>query len=406
MNGKTMMMTLAALAFAMGATAQPQQQQGLTEKPESNKNNSCFNLYVFKDEELGKKLEDYWSQQVEALESNNRGLLTDAFQTMMAGPTGIMGLITTGIDAATKMVKGKKEEWLQRIQGENRFEKELKTLQNIDDFYSGPSTASALDPSSMIFNGFGCKQTRGDETVLSLSCHLDTARQAFSRIFRHSKFQLRVDTLIFNPFLCDLPNDTSILYSDRFPFSFEERSNLRLNIRFDIISSWINQAIQVHKDEHLGMFTLNVDINERDLKNGIFRFIRGAEDNSVSDVQLLGECFIVPRSYIGVRDEQGNYYDAWGTGEYKVVMNIEETCDIAPQLLEGNNWKTDWKKRMDREGWVQKPLGIVQSVEQIFDERANQWVVMVKEVPAMALENLNGIGKSIMKWQKGRGVKE
>ena len=215
---------------------------------------------------------------------------------------------------------------------------------------------------------------------------------------------MRVDTLIFNPFLCDLPNDTSILYTDRFPFSFEQRSNLKLNIRFDISSSWINQAIQVHKDQYLGSFTLNVDINEKDLKNGIFRFIRGAKDNSVSDVQLLGESFIVPRSYIGVRDEQGNYYDAWGTGEYKVVMNIEETCDIAPKLLEGNNWKTDWKKRMEREQWVQKPLGILQSVEQIFDEKTNRWVVMVKEIPAMALENLNAISKTIMNWQIGKGT--
>ena len=40
-------------------------------------------------------------------------------------------------------------------------------------------------------------------------------------------------------------------------------------------SSWINQAIQLHKDQELGLFTLTIPVNEKSLDaNGVFRYVR------------------------------------------------------------------------------------------------------------------------------------
>ncbi len=118
-------------------------------------------------------------------------------------------------------------------------------IENIDDFYTNISDAGALDPSGMSFNGFACLQQRGNDTVLYLVCQLDTSEAALSQILFHSKFQLKLDTLIFNPRLCNLPNDESRCFSERKPFSFDERGNISLSIDISITSSWINQAIQV-----------------------------------------------------------------------------------------------------------------------------------------------------------------
>ena len=360
---------------------------------EDRKDASSFSLYVYQDQDLSKKFRAYWTEQVEALEANDqsqRGLLSDAFSTMVGTASGmaytsLTGLVSTGINLIGNMVKSKKDEWRQVMQKENKFEKTLMTMQNLDDFYSSISTTSALDPSNIAFNGFGCHQKRDNETVFYISCHLDTTQQALSRIFRHSKFQLRVDTLIFNPYKCDLPNDSSLRYSERRPFSFEDRSNLKLNIEVTISSSWINQAIQVHKDQQLGSFSLQVPISDMNLKDGVFRFVRGGSDNSVRDIQMQGECFVVPRSYVGVRDDQGNYYDAWGTGQYKVVMKFKESCDIAPRLLQGNNWKEDWKYKKAQRKAHKRPVNFFRTVQQVWDKNANQWIVTLLEAPTQQM---------------------
>lgn len=399
MNKKNLItQILLCVALSMAAQPVPSSKRAAGDKRDA----SSFKLYVYQDQDLGKRFAAYWSEQVEALEANDqnqRGLLSDAFATLLSTGSGMVyssltGLVSTGINLVGNMVKSKKGEWMKQVQNENRFEKTLMTMQNLDDFYSTISTTSALDPSNIVFNGFGCHQKRGDETVFYLSCHLDTTQQAFSRIFRHSKFQLRVDTLLFNPQLCDLPNDSSVLFSERRPFSFEERSNLSLNVDVSISSSWINQAIQVHDNQQLGTFSLKVPINEDQLHDGMFRFIRGHEGNSVKDIQMQGECFIVPRSYVGVRDNEGNYNDAWGTGQYKVIMKVKESCSMSPQMLQGNRWKEDWKLKKAQKKAHKKPVNIFSSVKQVWDKNASQWIVTLLEAPTQQMVNtmLNDVG--------------
>ena len=50
-----------------------------------------------------------------------------------------------------------------------------------------------------------------------------------------------------------------------------------------------------------------------------------------------------PRSYMGFRDENDEYRISFGTGEYKLSIELKETCDITEQYRK--NWKRDRKQR-------------------------------------------------------------
>lgn len=359
-----------------------------------------YNLFVYQDSCAAQKLAERWATQVEGLRGRgSRGFLDDLFSVtknsaagMVSG--GISGLVSTGVNFVGNLVnykKNKKNKWKQAMLRENRFEKTLFMLENLDDFYATVSTTGALDPSGMSFNGFGCLQTRGRDTVLYISCHLDTTEVALSRILRHSKFQLRLDTLMFNPLLCDLPNDSTLPQTQRHPFSFDERTNLRLRIDLSVTSSWINQAIQVYNDHPLGNFSIDVPINETQLDaDTTFRYYAGR--SGMPTHEIVGDCFIVPRSYIGVRDADGRYYDAWGTGQYKITMTIKETCDINPDFENNKDlWNADWKRRKKLHP---QPFDIIQVARQTWDQNANRWIVTLLEAPAQyaTQEMLQSVG--------------
>lgn len=197
---------------------------------------------------------------------------------------------------------------------------------------------------------------------------------------KHSKFELTLDTLVFNPYKCDLPNDSTMPYSMRVPFSFTNRDNLNLQISLNVMSSWINQAIQLHRDQTLGQFFVNVPINENTLDaDSVFRFYRGSANNkTVCDI--TGESFIVPRSYIGVRDANGRFHDAWGTGQYKMSMTLRETCSNTEAF--DKNWKADWKARKMNKG---HKVDFGRAMRQLWDANGSKWVMSIVEAPAKML---------------------
>lgn len=293
---------------------------------------STYDLLVFQDKNIGKDITRKYDAQLEGLRQDmSRGYLSNLLgqgltAAKKAASTSLMGLVSTGVNMIGDMVRSKKNDWSAAVARENVFVKTLPMMENIEDFYSDVSFAGALDPSSLSFNGFGCLQKRDNDTVLYMVCHLDTTEYGVGRILKHSKFELTLDTLVFNPYKCDLPNDSTMPYSMRVPFSFTNRDNLNLQISLNVMSSWINQAIQLHRDQTLGQFFVNVPINENTLDaDSVFRFYRGSSNNkAVCDI--TGESFIVPRSYIGVRDANGRFHDAWGTGQYKMSMTLRETC--------------------------------------------------------------------------------
>ena len=341
-----------------------------------------YDVSVLSDNGVAKKITSQWELQAEALSEGTRGGffdgLFDATKTaaMATGGQGASALASVTFTTIVNAIKGRKEEWKKAVDKENTYEKKIVMLENIDDFYSTVSDAGALDPSGMSFNGFACFQQRGGDTVFYIACHLDTSDYAIGRILKHSKFQLQLDTLVFNPLLCNLPNDNTRAFSERNKFSFKERGTLFFTIDMDITSSWINQAVQVHNDVKLGSFAIRVPITENSLDaDGIFRYALGREDNKV-DCSVIGDCFIVPRSYIGVRDENGNYHDAWGTGQYKVTMVIKETCGISDDFQK--HWKADWKKRP-------KPSTLTHSIatgiKETLTKNSSTWVCSITEAP-------------------------
>lgn len=347
---------------------------------------STYDLLVFQDKNIGKDITRKYGAQLEGLRQDmSRGYLSNLLgqgltAAKKAASTSLMGLVSTGVNMIGDMVRSKKNDWSAAVARENVFVKTLPMMENIEDFYSDVSFAGALDPSSLSFNGFGCLQKRDNDTVLYMVCHLDTTEYGVGRILKHSKFELTLDTLVFNPYKCDLPNDSTMPYSMRVPFSFTNRDNLNLQISLNVMSSWINQAIQLHRDQTLGQFFVNVPINENTLDaDSVFRFYRGSANNkTVCDI--TGESFIVPRSYIGVRDANGRFHDAWGTGQYKMSMTLRETCSNTEAF--DKNWKADWKARKLNKG---HKVDFGRAMRQLWDANGSKWVMSIVEAPAKML---------------------
>lgn len=362
-----------------------------------------FNIIMHTDNNIPNKLKAGLEQQNNSLtDTKTRGFFNDVWQSLRANAstastTTISGLASTGAMLIAELFRSKKSDWTKLVQRENKFTKELFMLQDVNDFYSDISTQGALDPSFMTFDGFECIQMRGEKMVLKLSCHLKTDSLSMMRIIRHSKFELELDELYFNPEICDLPNDSTQQFSEREKFSFENRQNLNLRIDADLTSSWINQAIQVYNDQLLGQFYVQVPINKEDLNSeGVFYYKKGSDDNK-KDVEIIGESFVVPRSYMGFLDGNGNYVDGWGTGQYKMTLRIKETCNITPEFEA--NWKTDWKHRKKQRT---RPLQKMwQNIVQTWDNNKQQWITSIIEAPATYVMKDIGL---IVEQQKSGGL--
>ena len=342
-----------------------------------------YDLTLHQDSKVSDWLSEAWNKELASAGNESRGVLNDTYNVLKAQSVGLMSstvssVISMGVDLLFNAFKSKKEDWRKAVEKENVFEKEISTIESVNDFYSQVSTTSAMDPSGMSFNGFSCMQMRGPDTVLYMSCHLKDSELALQNIIRHSKFELELDTLVFQPQYCDLPNENTPFSSREQHFSFDDRGALNLEIDTKITSSWINQAIQVYNDQQLGEFFMKVPINKKDLdSDGVFRFIRGRAANKVDDIEMVGECFIVPRSYIGVRDAEGNYSDCWGTGQYMVKMHLKETCTITRQFEQ--NWKSDWNRRKQRGKGVLYQMK--QTVKQNLIQNGRKCLVSVLETP-------------------------
>lgn len=317
-------------------------------------------------------------------ESQSRGLGADM---LSAGANAFLGAgtgyITTamdfGINFIGQLITKRAEEhkdWEEMVKKESEYATVISTIAELNDFYDAISFDGPMDPKGMRFNGIGCLKMHDKDTSFFMSCHINKDR--INRIVNHSKFELVLDTLVINPFKSNLPNtDLDI------PFSFEQRGSFTLNISFDISSSWMDQLPQMNKDQVLGSFSLNVPVSEGDLdKDGVFRYVRTGNEAPKYDV--TGESFIVPRSYMSIRDKDNKMRHTWGTGEYKLSMTIKENCGVTKQYRD--NWKEDYSLRKDLQ---QKPTfweGTWKVVtSQKWDEIGKSWVITTLKAPADVL---------------------
>lgn len=316
----------------------------------------------------------------------DRGIISDVGKAVGMGL--VSGLVDAVVSETFNLVqyrKKQKQEWIRMIQNENNYTDSITSIKGLKDFYNANSHRGALDPSDINFDGIEIRGMRNGQEVIYMSCSID--RDKLDHLFRHSKFNLVLDTLAFYPFQCHLPNVTANgirtmrelkkgkaeVKGDTIirpgvggnGFSFEERNNLRVGIDFSLYSSWINQAVQVHKNIELGnfKFTINIPDNVRvytysrkDVVNESKKIPAGGEREQFLNHHLLaveGDCFVVPRSYMPLDNGQ----PMWGTGEYDIKVKFRESCQFADNSEKAKHWREDYKRlrqMQNRSGEVQE----------------------------------------------------
>lgn len=291
---------------------------------------------------------DLWKAMRSSYTSNATGLIVDMSSDV----------ITSTIGALTETLRNKNGDWQKMVKQDCTFNMTIPMDDPVKDFYGSNSYKGAMDPDGIIFDGFGCRQvmylsrTSGDSTITSeipvidIKCSLRKDSAGIARMLHHGKFEVVLDYVKINPYLCNLPN---VVLSEEelqsyIPFDFTRRANFKLSLNAVIKSSWINEAILLSQDQTLGTFKIDISIPDSTYLqyegNGLGYFVyqrpelfegtpsqKELDDNkrSASKIKLSGESFIVPRTYIGYDDNQKKY---WGTGMYSVEMSLSETCDI------------------------------------------------------------------------------
>lgn len=246
-------------------------------------------------------------------------------------------LISTSINYLVEALKSDKKKWYSTAKSHCTLSMKLKSETQINDFYSAPSSQGAMDPHNIQFKGFGCHHfleevgSKGvGKEVFYVFCKLRTDETGINSIVNHSKFMVEIDSLMFIPKYCGLPNDTLDVLQ---PFDFHKRDNLTLNIKARLYSSWINEAIMVTNDQLLGEFTISAKVDPAKLTvvNGDSAFVyRKGDPEFERLVSVTGDCFMVPRSFTGTNNGT-SYTPTWGTGQYRIEMDVTETCRIVDQ---------------------------------------------------------------------------
>lgn len=313
--------------------------------------------------------------------AGQRGLLGDLLREGYAGAfkqktlNASSNIVSLGISYVSEALKSKREKWYRKAQQQCYYRQSLSTDTQINDFYALPSTKGAMDPENLKFEGFGCKNyiETTDESgegvgVFYIFCSMRRDSVGLRHIVNHSKFLVEVDSLIFYPKYCNLPNDSSNRADSR--FDFEKRDSLQFQLSVRFYSSWMNQAMMIMDNQQLGEFRINVLIDKRKLTpEGMFVYNRKDSDFD-NLISVDGDCFIVPRSYTGTLDGV-SYQPTWGTGQYRIEMDIVERCSIVDSYYQirpaGNGedvayaeanpgktiwdkskWKTEWKAMNER----------------------------------------------------------
>ena len=349
---------------------------------------SVYKTFIYTSDDLADEI-----QRVNDEQDDTRRFDVDLLNAAVGAVKGlgagyVSAFIDLGVNAIGNLVTRNarlQKEWEETVKKENSWSTTISSIQDIKDFYRKPSTAGALDPLNMNFDGIGCMRMEGNDTVFFVSCHID--RSKLNRIVNHSKFELVLDTLILNPYHSNLPNTQLPI-----DFSFDERGNFNLMMNIKLTSSWFTDAIELHNDALLGEFRISIPVTRNDVDSeGYLKYYR--EEDAPSKYKVIGESFIVPRSYMGYRDADGRYKNIWGTGQYKMDIELVETCNITDEYRA--NWKNDRKKRnklKSSKGFFPTVWQTISS--QDWDEITKSWVITTLKAPAGVLsdEVINQLG--------------
>lgn len=371
-----------------------------------------------------KAVEDKLEERNKMISSNDKSSfltnLSTSFGSALTQNTinATSNVLSMSISYLVEKFRSHQQDWYRTALQQCTYKKSLKSESKIDDFYGAPSSKGALDPADIIFDGFGCKhflevrskksvydengrKGNADESeaasvqanqgqqqmelsahdkhngggkaeestvnndsvkigkdVFYLFCKLRRDSTGIAHIVNHSKFMVEVDSFMFNIRYCNLPNDSTGSIDSR--FDFNKRKDLSLKVKAKVYSSWVNEAIMVMQDQLLGEFIITVKI-DRDQLQGDSLFVYDKNNKRHTDlVSISGDSFIVPRSFTGTSNFK-DYTPMWGTGQYRIEMEIEENCKINDEYYlireSGSGQKTAFadgtpgKRRWDKEKW-------------------------------------------------------
>lgn len=325
----------------------------------------------------------YTSDRLVVPQQDTRGFFNDLLTATVGAGKGIAGgyvgtLIDLGVNSVASLLTKNstdKAKWEEIVKAENTYQEKIGTVENIHDFYSKSSLDGPMDPQGLKFNGIGCLRTLGADTVFYISTHID--QEKIGRIVNHSKFELSLDTLIIDPSRCDLPNSAFDTV-----FSFDRRKDFQMAVEVKFISSWINEMTQLQTNQELGTFSISIPVDPATLDaNGKLRYVRSP--GKPETYRIVGESFIVPRSYMGFRDENDKHHHSWGTGEYRIEVTLKESCNITQSYRK--EWKSDLRRRQaqadsDDDNIPQRVWKMISS--QRWDEISKQWVITTLKAPA------------------------
>ncbi len=315
--------------------------------------------------------------------SRNRSVVSNLGKAMFSGGmTAIVNVIGTEIVNLAKLRSRQKKAWEEMRLKECTFIDSLQSVKGQSDFYGNVSAYGPLDPSDMNFDGITLLANRDGQEVLKMVCHIDTAR--FDHMFLHSKFYLVLDTVVFYPYRSYLPNlkanrieqprkegvpqDVKDYWRTISQFSYDEQQTPTINIKMDVYSSWINELVQVYQDVKLGSFSVNIPVPQNDLKDSVYFYSREkAIAAHQPTIDMNGECFVVPRSYMPVAANS----PSWGTGEYKMKVVLSEKCRYNPKAGRSKNWHRDYKQlvRMQNQGKAKNEY--VEELVTVFRDNGN-----------------------------------
>lgn len=335
----------------------------------------AFRTVIYTDKTLGAEL----MPKNEISRGFGAGVVAALGNAALGVATGYMSsLVDLGIQAIGQLItmdRRHKQEWMEMATKECVYTNSVGTLYALNDFYANGSDRGTLDPTGIQFNGIGCLATIGEDTAFYVSSHLN--REKLHRVMDHSKFELTLDTVVINPYHSHLPNTTLPI-----PFSFADRKTFNFKMKIQILSSWMDFTPSLHKDEVLGEFILNIPIDSADVnERGEFVYIRPATGQT--QYELVGESFIVPRSYMQIIDPIMGFHAHYGTGQYSVNVQVEETCELSAEYQK--LWRKDRKmrKKMIQNSTKLSFDDVCKKVtRQTWDEALQAWVVTILKAPA------------------------
>ena len=233
------------------------------------------------------------------------GLVVGESSAMLSASAN-RGILSTAIDFAANFATRAIFSAFENIQKVRTAE--WKTPAVKDYFYDAPSTLGALDPTGMKFAGIlMSREMIGADTssVFHLECSVPSDHKSMTDFITNSRFTMTLDSLAI-----DL---------SKVKAKYTRKKRISIEIDIALKATWVDNGMNVHKDQELGLFRISIPNMKYNEKSPIVTF--GGEK---AKAMLAGFSFFAPRSY-GAFISNGKYQECWSAGEFEVQMTVKES---------------------------------------------------------------------------------